>query len=327
MGIENNKVFILTPVYNRVKTTLEFVDRLEKQTHKNFQLVLIDDGSSDGTSEMVVDKLPHTKVIKGNGSLWWAGSLQQGFKWLKSKKIDSDDCVLILNDDTIFEEQFLEFGLNRLKENSKSLLIAECFSLETKKIFDRGVVFDDREFTFRRSENNSETNCASTRGLFINAVDFIDLGGFHPKLLPHYLSDYEFSIRASKKGYRIFSDPEVRVWTSNMASGIDELDNGKFWCSLKTILFSKLYRGNVVYSSVFVAMACRWYCVPKILFRVWAKQMNLLFRVLPDPIYGLIRLILLPIFHLVREVYIYVKVVISETIYSLKLIFGCKNSH
>ena len=324
MGTENNKVFILTPVYNRVKTTLGFVSRLKKQTHKNFQLVLIDDGSSDGTSKMVSDKLPHTKVIRGDGSLWWAGSLQKGFDWLKSEEVDSDDIVLILNDDTIFDERFLEHGLNRLKENSKSLLIAECFSLETKEIFDRGVFFDDRKFTFRSSEDNSETNCASTRGLFINAVDFIDLGGFYPKLLPHYLSDYEFTIRASKKGYSIFSDPEVKVWTSNMTSGVDELDSGRFWGALKTMLFSKLYRRNVVYSSIFVVMACRWYVIPKIIFRVWVEEIKRLFRVLPDPAYGLIRLILLPVFHLAREIYIYIKVVYTETINSLKLIFGRK---
>ena len=321
---ESNKVFILTPVYNRVKTTLEFVDCLEKQTHKNFQLVLIDDGSSDGTSEMVVDKLSHTKVIKGDGSLWWAGSLQKGYEWLKSEKINSDDSVLIINDDTIFDERFLEHGLNWLKEKSKSLLIAECFFLETKEIFDRGVFFDDRRCTFRSAEDNSEINCASTRGLFINAADFIDLGGFYPKLLPHYLSDYEFTVRASKKGYSILSDPEVKVWTSNMTSGIRGLDNGRFWGSLKKIFFSKLYKGNVVYSSVFIVMTCRWYCIPKLLFRVWAKQMNRLFCVLPGPVYGLIRLILFPVFHLVRESYIYVKVVISETINSLKLIFGRK---
>ena len=324
MGTENSKVFILTPVYNRVKITLEFVGLLEKQTHKNFQLVLIDDGSSDGTSAKVVAKLPHTKVIKGDGSLWWAGSLQKGYEWLKSEKIDSDDSVLILNDDTVFDEKFLEKGLNLLKKNSKSLLIAECYFVETEENFDRGIFFDDRKCTFRCSMDNTEINCASTRGLFINAIDFIDLGGFYPKLLPHYASDYEFTIRASKKGYRIFCDPEVKVWTSGVISGVDELDNGGFFKSLKTVLFSKLYRRNVIYSSIFVILTCRWYCMPKIIFHNWTQEMNHLFQVLPDPVYGFIKLIVFPVFHLVRGIYIYVKVVISETINSLKLIFGRK---
>lgn len=326
MDTESNKIFILTPVYNRVETTLRFVGCLEKQTHKNFQLVLIDDGSSDGTSEMVTDILPHTKVIKGDGSLWWAGSLQRGFEWLKSEEIDRDDCVLIINDDTLFDENYLLNGLNLLKENSKSLLISECFFLETKEIFDRGIVFDNRVFTFRRSEDNSETNCASTRGLFINAGDFIDLGGFYPKLLPHYWSDYEFTVRASNMGYRIFSDRELQVWTSNVISGIDELDNCKFWKTLKVLLFSKRCRRNIVYSSVFVVMTCRWYCIPKIIFRNWSQEINCLFRVLPGPVYGLLRLILLPVFHLARGIYVYIKVVISETINSLKLIFR-RNTH
>ena len=317
-----DRVYIITPVYNRVATTVEFADLLTGQSNQNFQLILVDDGSTDGTSERVREKLPDLKLIRGDGGLWWAGCLQEAFKWLKSKTLNPGDCVVILNDDTKFDEHFIENGRNLIKGNPGSLLIAECYLAETGKNFDRGVYFNDRKFTFRPAKNDAEINCASTRGLFMAAGDFLEIGGFHPKLLPHYLSDYEFTIRAVKKGYRIITHPDVKVWTSGNTSGIDEFKKGDFWGSMKTMLFSKLYRRNPVYSSVFILMACRLLYSPKLIFMVWVQETGRLFSVLPAPVYGLLRLVLLPVFHLFRSVYIYLRTVVIETIASIRLIIG-----
>ena len=43
------------------------------------------------------------------------------------------------------------------------------------------------------------------------ATDFVELGGFHPRLLPHYLSDYAFTIRALRRGFALASDPAVQA--------------------------------------------------------------------------------------------------------------------
>ena len=74
------KVFILLPVHNRRHITERFIDSLLAQTYNKYQLVLIDDGSTDGTADMVSMKVPPDKltILSGNGTWWWAGSLQQG---------------------------------------------------------------------------------------------------------------------------------------------------------------------------------------------------------------------------------------------------------
>ena len=160
----------------------------------------------------------------------------------------------------------------------------------------------------------------------MNAVDFVDHGGFHPKLLPHYGSDYEYTIRASKNGYRIFSHPDVKVWTSGIMSGVEELEHElesrNFWRSLKILLFSKRCRRNVVYLSIFAALTCRWYCTPGIVIKLWVQEIRNLFRVLPTPVYGLIRLFLLPFYYLVKELVVYLRLVVAETINSKKIILG-----
>lgn len=111
-------IYILLPVHNRKKTTEKFILSLVSQTYKDFRLILIDDGSKDGTAEMVLSYLPQTVLIQGDGNLWWAGSLQKGYEWLMRYADDTDIC-LIINDDTVFDRNFLSTGRELLSKKTK----------------------------------------------------------------------------------------------------------------------------------------------------------------------------------------------------------------
>ena len=93
-----DKIYILLPVHNRREITRKFIECLKLQTHQNYHLVLIDDGSTDGTEKIVQSQIQALTVIKGKGDWWWAGSLQQGYLWMKSQNLTSSDLVLIIND-------------------------------------------------------------------------------------------------------------------------------------------------------------------------------------------------------------------------------------
>ncbi len=98
-----SKIYILLPVHNRLEITRRFVHCLESQVYKNYHLLLIDDGSVDGTSQMVSGIVRTLTVINGTGNLWWAGSLQRGIDWLKRKPADPNDVILMINDDVQFD--------------------------------------------------------------------------------------------------------------------------------------------------------------------------------------------------------------------------------
>src|SRR3990170_7040761 len=132
-------VYILLPVHNLSEITRRFIECLKSQTYQNYHIVLIDDGSTDGTEEMVRSYISAITVIKGNGNWWWGGSLQQGYLWLKSKDIQSSDVVLIINDDTEFKSDFLEKGIALLRGLRNSLLLAQCYDRDTRKLIDAGV--------------------------------------------------------------------------------------------------------------------------------------------------------------------------------------------
>ena len=76
------------------------------------------------------------------------------------------------------------------------------------------------------------------------------MGGFHPKLLPHYLSDYEFTIRATKKGFKIKSFKELSYKFDEKTTG----DNGFDGMTLKK-LFSKRCSSNPIYKFNYIFLS------------------------------------------------------------------------
>lgn len=212
-------IYILLPVHNRKKITEKFIKCLIKQTYKKFQLILIDDGSTDGSDEMVSKYIPETKVIYGDGNLWWAGALQKGYEYLIKSTIKKDDIVLIINDDTEFNQHFLANALITLNNYNNALLKSYSIDKYNGKKHDGYIHFDSKNFTFEETVSDKYANCSSTRGIFIKWSYFFDIGGFIPHELPHYLSDYEWTIRAHNKGYKLLCDNNVFLFSDSKETG------------------------------------------------------------------------------------------------------------
>ena len=47
---------VIVPTYNRIARLLPTIDSILKQDFKNFELLIIDDGSTDGTGESITKK-------------------------------------------------------------------------------------------------------------------------------------------------------------------------------------------------------------------------------------------------------------------------------
>ena len=262
------KIYILLPVHNRRDTTRRFIECLKVQTYKNFHLLLIDDGSTDGTAAMVREQIQSVTVIKGKGDWWWAGSLQQGYQWLKSQKLPISDVVLIINDDTEFDADFLETGIELLKKQEKTLLLAQCYSKQNQQLIDAGMHVDWRLLSFEQASTPEQINCLSTRGLFLRVGDLLEIGGFYPRLLPHYLSDYEFTIRAHRKGMKLMTHPLLKLWVDEEATGYHKLYSESLFVSVRRV-FSKKSAFNPIIWTSFIALSCPWKWKILSLLRVW----------------------------------------------------------
>ena len=120
------KVSVIVPVYNVEEYIAKCLDSLVKQTLKDIEIIVVNDGSPDNSQEIIdkyVKKYKNVKsYIKKNGGL--SDARNYGLKYAKGKYIafvDSDDYV----DKTMMEKMY-----NTAIDNDLDIVV--CDSIELK---------------------------------------------------------------------------------------------------------------------------------------------------------------------------------------------------
>jgi teichuronic acid biosynthesis glycosyltransferase TuaG len=105
MGIEKSKVSVIMPAYNAANTISQSIQSVFKQSYKNWELIIVDDGSIDNTSEIVIDfkkkdnRIVLIKLIQ-NGGL--SNARNEGCN------VSTGDFITFLDSDDLWHEQKLE---------------------------------------------------------------------------------------------------------------------------------------------------------------------------------------------------------------------------
>jgi len=100
------KLIAIITCHNRREATLACMHRLAAQRDPRFlvEIVLVDDGSTDGTADAVKAKFPEATVLRGDGNLYWA----RGMALAESRALKSNpDVLLWLNDDVALADDAL----------------------------------------------------------------------------------------------------------------------------------------------------------------------------------------------------------------------------
>ncbi|MEI7819675.1 MAG: glycosyltransferase family 2 protein [Verrucomicrobiota bacterium] len=91
------KVFVIIPVHNRREITLGCLACLRAAGDLDWaNVVVVDDGSTDGTADAIREKFPEVILLKGDGNLWWTGGIVLGMKEAVRLKAE---VIVWLNDD------------------------------------------------------------------------------------------------------------------------------------------------------------------------------------------------------------------------------------
>jgi len=76
-------IYVLIPVFNRLKLTKSCIESIKKHEKDiDLSIILVDDGSTDGTSEWVQTYYPEITILQGTGSLFWGGAIHYGVEYI-----------------------------------------------------------------------------------------------------------------------------------------------------------------------------------------------------------------------------------------------------
>lgn len=117
--LESPSIAVLLTCYNRVQETINCLDVVFRQTASdclNIKVILVDDGSTDGTAEVVKGKYPQVQVLMGDGNLFWNRGMHLAFGEALEKGFDY---YFWLNDDTILHDGAIRQMLDSHRELSE----------------------------------------------------------------------------------------------------------------------------------------------------------------------------------------------------------------
>jgi len=226
----NQPLFIVIAVHNRKKITLKCLDQLRAQTFQNFKVIIVDDGSTDGTYEEISARYPETFLIKGTGDWWWTRSVNEG---IKAGLEQNAQHILLLNDDTIFDTNYLETLMAETNTNPDTIIGSLNLTLESPhRVYFSGTSGFNK-FTFKHHRYNKTMSpydpekftgtrnsyYLPARGMLVPTSTFRKIGLFDEVNLPQYLSDVDFTMRAVKSGIKCIISYKVILYTPVNSTG------------------------------------------------------------------------------------------------------------
>ncbi len=114
------KVGILIPTYNRREYLSRAIESAVRQTHEPLEIVVIDNGSTDGTADLMASvRDPRVRYFVNARNLGMAGSINAGVLRFS----DEVRWCSILSDDDFFDSRFIERLLTAASETNARAVV------------------------------------------------------------------------------------------------------------------------------------------------------------------------------------------------------------
>ena len=128
----NKKVSVIMPVYNVDDFLLECLESVDRQTYKNFELIIIDDGSTDKSGE-ICDSFcathPYSRVIhKENGGVSVARNT--------GMEVATGDYIVFIDSDDIISESYLAALVKLMAESNDEMALVGYETEDVNKLED-----------------------------------------------------------------------------------------------------------------------------------------------------------------------------------------------
>lgn len=251
------KVSVIIPTYNREDYISETIQSVLDQTHKDFEVIVIDDGSTDNTKEKLAPFLKNIKLLEQNNS-------ERAVARNNGIKNSSGKYIAFLDSDDIWTPNKLEKQIDIL-DSKKDIILAygQC-----ERINEKGKKIKTAKRQ-REGYNGNVFEKLLYRNFVVSATSVIrrdyfeKTKGFETKYVPY--EDWEFWIRYSLLGdfyfvneplgfYRIHSAQSVKLASAEKIEKVTSLileDSFKLKEISKTIKNKSLGLANLRF--------CYWY--------------------------------------------------------------------
>ena len=214
--MENNpSVGIVILNLNQEQDTLECILSLKKMNYKNYKIILIDNGSSDGSGLRIKEKFKDVEFLRSEKNLGFTGGCNLGANYALKNSLT--DYVLLLNNDTKVDENLLT-SLLEVAQKDKKVGAAGAVNfyysqpdtihmVGSKFIWWLGIQRPVRKVHSLFEEVQSISGCC----MLIKKEVIEKIGLFDERFFAYY-EESDFCLRAQRNGFKVVVAKEAKLW-------------------------------------------------------------------------------------------------------------------
>jgi len=210
------KVSVIIPTFNRLSLISRAIDSVLKQTHKPFEIIVVDDGSSDNTSTFIKNNYKSVKLIK-----------QKNLGVSKARNVgiknSSGDWIALLDSDD-------EWKKNKLEVQIKSLSVYDYYSVcHTNEIWIRNGIRVNQKKRHQKYGGNIFDKCLDICRISPSSIIFQkniinEVGWFDENLL--ICEDYDLWLRITANFKILFIDKPLIIKYGGHSDQLSKSVNG-----------------------------------------------------------------------------------------------------
>ena len=221
----NPRVAIIILNWNGKEDTIECLESLKHITYPNYEILLVDNGSADGSVECFRKRYPGMEIIENGENLGFAEGNNVG---IRRAMAEGADYVLLLNNDTVVDPEFLGELVKVAEGDARIGIVGPKIYYYNSKIlqtvgnrvivslgqpFLRGLNEEDTNQYETICEVDSIPGCALLiKKEVITKIGLLDFRYFA------YFEDMDWNLRANRAGYKIKIVPMSKIQHKGSAS-------------------------------------------------------------------------------------------------------------
>ena len=217
-------VSMIIPSYNGLELLKRLLPSISISlpSLQDYEVIVVDDGSEDGTESYLRNHFPQIKVITLLPNMGFGCACNIGVKNARY------DLICLLNNDVSLSPNFISETLRAWEENlsrSKKLYAITCkvmkegedtvYQGRTVGHFEKGEVM-----IHPITDEKGSTFFASGVMMVFQKDTFLELGGFDDLYRPFYWEDVDICYRALKKGYEILYEPQSLIYHKDQGTTV-----------------------------------------------------------------------------------------------------------
>ena len=212
---ENPLVSVIVLNYNAGDLLLNCVDSVFKSTYPNFEVIIVDNLSTDNSHIRCKEKFKKIQLIENEKNLGYCEGNNVGIKSAKG------EFILILNPDTIVDPDWLNELFRAYQKHGEALYQPKHLSLKEKStIMSTGNMMNVFGFGYAREKGEKDVNqhntieqigYASGTCLFVPNSIFKKVGLLDPFIFLYH-DDLDFGWRAAQLGIKSYYVPSSVIY-------------------------------------------------------------------------------------------------------------------